>query len=209
VVSARYIKPKSTRRLMIVMPVVLMAFSSAVFLVRHEQDPSRTNSQAILFNSADQNRRSLLESSYAGLAITFGEQLRVVGEIQNAHVSASPFTTSVYFTHRFNERAVNAGTIAAVYAGGWQASGYAGPLLLDFGLLPAVLFGVILGVLSHLGYRQFANGMSITAIWVYAYLAGLIAVAFYDNIFLNYAYPLIDVAVLMCLSRIVLARTTA
>jgi hypothetical protein len=141
------------------------------------------------------------------LSITFGEQLRVVSELQNARVRTPPFTTSVYLTHRFNPRALSAGTVASVYTGGWQASGYAGPLLLDFGLLPALCFGFALGAVAHLGYRRFARGGSITVIWVYAYLAALIAMAFYDNIVLNYFYPLFDVAVLIALSRLLIVRT--
>jgi hypothetical protein len=132
----------------------------------------------------------------------------VVSELREANVSSPPFTTSLWFAHALTDRAVDPHTITILTSGAWLTSTYAGQVLIDFGLPVALLFGVLFGALAHLLYRRFAEGRSVTIIWVYAYLAGPIFMSFYINIFLYFFFPILDVAALIVLSRL-LTRTPA
>ena len=58
-------------------------------------------------------------------------------------------------------------------------------------------------------YRRFARGESVAIIWIYAYLAGPIALAFYLNVFLYFIFPIIDVIGLLILSRMLIQRPAA
>jgi oligosaccharide repeat unit polymerase len=120
-----------------------------------------------------------------------------------------PFTTSIWFAHNLTSRAIDPHTITTLYAGGWLTSTYAGPVLLDFGLGAAIVFGVLFGAAAQLLYRRFTEGRSITIIWVYAYLAGPIFMAFYINIFLYFFFPILDTTALIVLSRFLIQTPAA
>lgn len=203
VVAGRYLSPRSGRRILIVIPIAILVFSSAVFLARLGQQSSNQVVGTVLYSEAGTNS-SPVESVYGAMSISLGQQLRVVAELHDADVETPPFTSSIWFAHNLFDRAVDPHTITAPNAGGWFTSTYAGQLLLDFGLIPALLFGFILGAGAHALYLRFARGRSVTIIWVYAYLAGPITLAFYLNVFLYFVYPIIDVIALLVLSRLLI-----
>ncbi len=205
VVSARYLSRRAAHRLMIVIPVAVLAMSSAIFIARLGQQAPNPVVGSVLYNDTGA-RSSPLESAYRALSINLGEQLRVIAELRDANVEMPPFTTSIWFAHNLFDRAVDPNTIVGPNAGGWLTSTYAGPLLMDFGLPAALAFGLLMGVGAHLLYLAFARGRSVTVIWVYAYLAAPIALSFYLNIFLYFAYPIVDVTALIVLSRLLVAR---
>jgi|GEM_PF-6333601 len=205
VVAARYVSRRAARRMVVVLPVAILVFSSVIFLTRiGQQHTSNSVVGSILYNDTGMNS-SPLASAYRSVSIGFGQQLRVVAELRDAHVRTPPFTTSIWFAHNISGRALDPEAFTAPSAGGWLAAMYAGPLLLDFGLLPTLLFGVLMGAGAHALYRLFARGRSITMIWVYAYLAGPIAFAFYVNVFLQFVYPILDLVALTILSRLLIA----
>lgn len=203
VVAARYITPHAARRLAIVIPLVLIAGSSALFIARLQQSVPTGPVGSVLYNDTG-DRTSPLESTYRALSINLGEQLRVVQELRDREITSPPFTTSIWFLHNATGRAVDPHTITGPNAGGWLTSTYAGQIMLDLGLLPALLFGFVLGAAAHLLYQHFARGRSVTIIWIYAYLAGPLAVAFYINAFLYFIYPIIDLLALILLSRLLI-----
>jgi hypothetical protein len=199
-VAGRYLSTRASRRLLIVLPVAVLVFSSVVFVARIGQNSPTGPVGTVLYNDTGA-KTSPFESSYRSLSIGLGQQLRVVSELRDAEVRSPPLTTSIWFAHNFVPRAIDSQTIIGPNAGGWLTATYAGPLLLDFGLGAALLFGFLLGAVAHVLYRRFAQGRSITAIWAYAYLAGPIAFSFYVNVFLQFIYPLLDLIALFILSR--------
>lgn len=203
VVAARYISPRFARRLVIVIPIAIVVFSSAVFLARIGQN-SPTGAVGTVLYSDTGEKSSPLESVYRSTSINLGEQLRVVSELREARVRTPPFTSSIWFAHNFFARAIDPEKIAGLNAGGWLTSTYAGGLLLDFGLIPALLFGFALGAAAQVLYIRFARGRSIATIWIYAYLAGPLALAFYLNVFLYFIFPILDVVALVVLSRLLI-----
>lgn len=203
VVAARYVSPHAARRMALVAPVAILVFSSAIFIARIEQQSTTAVGRTVLYNDTG-TKSPPLQSGYRVSSIGLGEQLRVVAELRDAKVESPPFTSSIWFAHNFLGRAVDPQTITGPTAGGWLTATYAGPLLLDFGLIPALLFGFALGAGAHVLYRRFARGRSVTIIWVYAYLAGPIAFAFYVNVFLQFIYPFLDVIALITLSRLLI-----
>jgi hypothetical protein len=205
IVAARYVSRSAARRLVIVIPIAILLFSSVVFLARVGQNSPTGAVGSVLYNETG-TKSSPLQSAYRSLSINLGEQLRVVAELREAEVRTPPFTSSMWFAHNFLPRAIDPQTIAGLNAGGWLTSTYAGGLLLDFGLAAALLFGVALGAAALVLYRRFARGDSVTIIWVYAYLAGPIALAFYLNVFLYFIFPIIDVIGLLILSRMLIQR---
>ena len=205
IVAARYVSPRAARRMVIVIPIAILLFSSVVFLARVGQNSPTGAVGSVLYNETG-TKSSPLQSAYRSLSINLGEQLRVVAELRDAEVRTPPFTSSVWFAHNFLPRAIDPQTVAGLNAGGWLTSTYAGGLLLDFGLAAALLFGLALGAAAHMLYRRFARGDSVTIIWVYAYLAGPIALAFYLNVFLYFIFPIIDVIGLLILSRMLIQR---
>lgn len=209
VVAARYLTPGAMRRLTIWLSVAVLVMSSVVFLTRLGQNASQGPSQAVLYDSGTGRKANPFESAYRAMSINMGEQLRVVLELREANVTSPPFTTSIWFLHNIVPRAIDPHTITQVDAGGWLTSMYAGQLLLDFGLIPALLFGIALGAAAHLLYRRFAKGRSVTVIWLYAYLAGPIAMSFYVNMFLYFVFPIIDVIGLLILSRVLIRPSAA
>jgi len=200
VVAARYVSPRAARRMLIALPIAILLFSSLVFLTRESQHTGAV-SGAVLYNESG-DRASPVDAAFRSLSINLGEQLRVVAELRDGDIRTPPFTTSLWFAHNVAGRAVDPTTVTGPNAGGWLTSMYAGPLLLDFGLTAALLFGLVLGACAHLLYQAFARGRSVTIIWVYAYLAGPIAYAFYLNVFLYFIYPIIDLIALIVLSRL-------
>jgi oligosaccharide repeat unit polymerase len=202
VVAARYVSPKVARRWVMVIPVAIILFSSVVFLTRESQHTGPVTG-TILYGDTGTSS-SPVAAAFRSLSINLGEQLRVVKELRDADISSAPFTTSIYFLHNFIPRAVDVHTISGPNAGGWLTTMYAGQLLLDFGLVGALLFGLALGAASHRLYVRFAEGRSVRVIWVYAYLAAPIAFSFYINIFLFFVYPLLDLAALFVLSRVLI-----
>lgn len=208
VVSGRYLSRRTARRLIISIPVAVLVFSSAVFLARVGQNSPTGAVGTVLYND-NGAKTSPVVSAYRALTINLGEELRVVLELRASGVHTPPFTTSIWFAHNFFPRAIDPQTITGPNAGGWLTATYAGPLLIDLGLLPALLFGFVLGAAAHLLYRSFARGRSVTIIWVYSYLAGAIAFAFYVNLFLQFLYPMFDLVVLIALSRLLIAPEVA
>lgn len=203
-VAGRYVSPRAARRMLIVLPVAIVVFSSVVFVARIGQNSPTGAVGSVLYNDTGA-KTSPLESGYRSLSIGLGQQLRVVSELRDAGVQTPPFTTSIWFAHNFIPRAVDPQTITGPNAGGWLTATYAGPLLLDFGLGAALLFGFALGAAAHVLYRQFARGRSVATIWLYAYLTGPIAFSFYVNVFLQFIYPLLDLIGLFILSRLLVA----
>lgn len=201
VVAARYVSAQTARRLAIVVPLVLIVISSALFIGRLQQSSPAGPVGSVLYNDTGK-RTSPLQSTYRTLSINLGEQLRVVQELHEAKISAPPFTTSLWFAHNLTDRAVDPHTITGPNAGGWLTSTYAGQMMIDLGLLPALLFGFALGAGAHVLYRRFARGRSVTIIWIYAYLAGPLFLAFYLNVFLYFIFPFIDIVALTVLSRL-------
>lgn len=209
VVAARYLTPRAARRLAILIPVAILLFSSAIFLARIGQHSATGAVGSVLYNDSGA-KASPFQSAYRSLSINLGEQLRVVEELREANIRTPPFSSSIWFAHNFFPgRALDPQKIAGPNAGGWLTSMYAGPLLLDFGLLPALLFGLLLGAAAHLLYGRFARGRSVTIIWVYAYLAASITLAFYINMFTYFLFPLLDVTGLVILSRLLIVRESA
>lgn len=202
-VAARYVPRRVTRRMLVVIPIAVLVFSSAIFVLRADQNRPTGPVGTVLYND-NGGKTSPLESAYGSLSIGLGQQLRVVSELRNGHVHTPPFTTSLWFAHNFTHRAIDPQRITGPNAGGWLTATYAGPLLLDFGLLPALCFGFAMGFAAQALYRAFARARSVTTIWVYAYLAGPIAFAFYVNIFLQFLYPILDLIVLVSLSRLLI-----
>ena len=203
VVVARYVSPHAARRMAVVIPLVLIALSSALFIARLSQSTPAGPVGSVLYNDTGK-RTSVVQSTYRAISISLGQQLRVVAELRDADIRTPPFTTSIWFAHNLTSRAVDPHTITSANAGGWLTSTYAGQLLLDFGLLPAMLFGFVLGASAHVLYRRFARGRSVTIIWMYAYLAGPLALAFYLNVFLYFIFPVLDLIALAILSRILI-----
>ena len=204
VVVARYLTPVAMRRLAIWLSLAVLLLSSAIFITRVGQHVSQGPSQAVLYNSGTGERTNPLEAGYRALSVGLGEQLRVILELREDKASSPPFTTTLWFAHYFLPRAIDPHTITQAHAGGWLTSMYAGQVLLDFGLVAAILFGVALGAVAHLLYRHFAKGRSIMVIWLYAYLASPIVLSFYVNVFLYFIFPIIDVIWLYVLSRVLL-----
>ena len=204
VVVGRHVSAPAARRMLIVIPIAILVFSSALFLARLGQQRATGVVGTVLYSDTG-SKSSPLTSAYRALSINLGEQLRVVAELRDANVRSPPFTSSIWFAHNLTARAVDPHTITSPNAGGWITSTYAGPLLLDFGVLPALLFGFALGAGAHLLYLYFARGRSVTIIWVYAYLSGPIALAFYLNVFLYFVYPILDLIALIILSRVLIA----
>lgn len=202
-VAARYVSRQVARRMLVVIPIGILVFSSVVFVARIGQNAPTGPVGTVLY-SDNGAKTSPWESAYRSMSIGLGQELRVVAELRNGDVRTPPFTTSVWFLHNFVPRAIDPGTITSANAGGWITATYAGPLLLDFGLIPALLFGLVLGAAAHAFYVRFAHGASVTTIWVYAYLAAPIAFAFYVNIFLQFLYPFLDLIVLITLSRLLI-----
>lgn len=205
VVVARYVTPRAVRLMMIVVPVTLLFFSTAFLIVRESQHTRSPVATSILYGDSGA-KSSPLESLYRSLSIGLGEQLRVVEELRDGNIRTPPFTTSLWFAHNLTGRAQDPHKITGPNAGGWLTSTYAGPLLLDFGMPAALLFGFLLGAGAQLLYRRFARGGSVTVIWTYAYLAGPLAVAFYINLFLFFLYWIVDLIALFTLSRLLIAR---
>lgn len=203
VVAARYVSQRVARRLLFVIPVAVLLFSSAIFVLRAAQNAPTGPVGTVLYNDSGA-KSTPLQSAYGSLSIGLGQQLRVVSELRDAHVSTPPFTTSLWFVHKFVRRAIDPQVVTGANAGGWLTATYAGPLLLDFGLFAATLFGLGLGLGAQMLYRAFARGRSVTVIWLYAYLAGPIAFAFYVNVFLQFIYPILDLIVLLTLSRLLI-----
>lgn len=203
VVAARYVSAQTARRLAIVIPLVLIVLSSALFIGRLQQSSPAGPVGAVLYNDTGK-RTSPLQSTYRTLSINLGEQLRVVLELREAKISAPQFTTSLWFAHNLTDRAVDPHAITGPNAGGWLTSTYAGQLMIDLGLLPALCFGFALGAGAHVLYRRFARGRSVTIIWIYAYLAGPLFLAFYLNVFLYFIFPFIDLVALTVLSRLLI-----
>jgi hypothetical protein len=199
-VGGRYVSRRTARRLLIVLPVAIIVFSSVVFVARIGQNSPTGAVGTVLYNESGA-KTSALDSSYKSLSIGLGQQLRVVAELRDAHVELPPFTTSIWFAHNFVDRAVDPQTITGPNAGGWLTATYAGPLMLDLGLSIALLFGFLLGAVAHLIYRRFARGRSVTTIWLYAYLSGPIAFCFYVNVFTQFIFPVLDLVALFVLSR--------
>lgn len=204
VVAGRYVSRRTARRLLVVLPVAIVAFSSVVFVARIGQNAPTGAVGTVLYNESG-GKTSAVEASYKSLSIGLGQQLRVVAALRDARVEMPPFTTSIWFAHNFVPRAVDSQTITGPNAGGWLTATYAGPVILDLGLPVALLFGFLLGAAAHLFYRQFARGRSVTAIWLYAYLSGPIAFCFYVNVFLQFIYPVLDLIALFVLSRLLIA----
>jgi hypothetical protein len=206
VVAARYLTPRATKRMAIGVPVAILVFSSVVFLARIGQHSPTGAVGSVLYNSSGE-KTSPFESVYGSLSINLGEQLRVVQELREADIRTPPFSSSIWFAHNFfPSRALDPQVIAGPNAGGWLTSMYAGPLLLDFGLLPALLFGFVLGAGAHVLYGRFARGRSVTIIWIYAYLAASITLAFYINMFTYFIFPILDLTGLAILSRLLIRR---
>ena len=203
IVAARYVSPRAARLMVIVIPVLILVFLSAVLIAREAQHSEQPVATSVLYSDSGK-KSSPLHAAYRALSISLGEQLRVVAELRVADVKTPPFTTSIWFAHNLSSRAVDPHTVTGPNAGGWLTSTYAGQLLLDFGLIVALLFGFVLGAGAHLLYRRFARGRTVTIIWVYAYLAGPIAMAFYLNVFLYFIYPIVDVIALIVLSRLLI-----
>jgi hypothetical protein len=201
--AARYVSRRVARRMLVVIPIGILVFSSVVFVARIGQNAPTGPVGTVLY-SDDGAKTSPWESAYRSMSIGLGQELRVVEELRNGEVRAPPFTTSLWFAHNFVPRATDPGMIASANAGGWVTATYAGPLLLDLGLIPALLFGLALGGAAHALYVRFARGSSVTTIWVYAYLAGPITFAFYVNVFLQFLYPILDLIVLTTLSRVLI-----
>lgn len=201
VVAARYVRPRTARRMAIVIPLVLIALSSALFIGRLAQSSPAGPVGSVLYNDTGE-RTSPVQSVYRTLSINLGEQLRVVQELRDAQISSPPFTTSIWFAHNLTDRAVDPHSISGPNAGGWLTSTYAGQIMIDLGVIPALLFGFALGALAHVLYRRFARGRSVTIIWIYAYLAGPLVLAFYLNVFLYFVFPIIDLVGLAVLSRL-------
>ncbi len=209
VVAARYLTPRATRRMAIGVPVAILLFSSVVFLARIGQHSPSGAVGSVLYNDSG-SKASPFQSAYRSLSINLGEQLRVVEELRDADIRTPPFSSSIWFAHNFfPSRALDPQVIAGPNAGGWLTSMYAGPLLLDFGLLPALLFGLALGAAAHLLYGRFARGRSVTIIWIYAYLAASITLAFYINMFTYFLFPIVDITGLLILSRLLIVREPA
>ena len=206
IVAARYVTPRAARRMVIVIPIAIVLFSSVVFLARVGQNSPTGAVGSVLYNETG-TRSSPLQSAFRSLSINLGEQLRVVAELRDADVRTPAFTSSMWFAHNFLPRAIDPQTVAGQNAGGWLTSTYAGGLLLDFGLAAALLFGLALGAAAHMLYRRFARGDSVAIIWIYAYLAGPIALAFYLNVFLYFIFPILDVIGLLILSRMLIQRS--
>jgi len=203
VVAGRYVSARAARRMLIVIPIAILMFSSAMFLVRVEQRAPTGVIGSVLYNDTGA-KSSPLASAYRSVSIGLGEQLRVIAELRAADVRTPPFTSSIWFAHNFTSRAVDPGSITAPNAGGWITATYAGPVLLDFGLLPALLFGFGLGAVAYVLYVHFARGRSVAILWIYAYVAGQLAFAFYVNIFLQFFFPFLDLIALVILSRLLI-----
>lgn len=205
VVTARYISPRATRRLLVIVSIAVLLSSSVLFLARAEQNTTLGPFQTVLYDSETGARRAPWDSAYRALGLSLGEPLRVVSELRNADAATPPFSTTLWFAHNFTSRAIDPHTVTAVHAAPWLTSTYAGQVLLDFGLGAAILVGVVLGLIAHLLYCGFAAGRSVATIWVYAYLAGPIFMAFYLNVFLYFLFPVVDVAALTVLSRLLVS----
>lgn len=203
VVAVRYMSPRAVRTAVTLIPVAAILLSSAIFIARIGQHTPGGPVGTVLYNNTG-TKSSPLQSIYRTLSINLGEPLRVVAELRDAHVTSPPFTSSIWFAHNVVSRAVDPQTVTGPNAGGWLTSTYAGQLLLDFGLIPALMFGFGLGACAHALYRRFARGASVRFIWIYAYLAGPIAFAFYTNIFLSFIFPILDVTGLVILSRLLI-----
>ncbi len=194
VVAARYRSVRWLRRSAIVGVCAFLAFSSALFLTRTNQGNHYRIGDRLFFTANGQDR-GLLSSALLGMSYTFGEQNRVVLEMREAKASFAPFSTSIWFAHRFVPRARNPEEVARGVTQFWITSGYAGPLLLDLGVVGALLGGFVLGAVAQRAYEPYARGGSVRSILMYAYLAGPIAMMFYVNLFAQYAYVWVDLAV--------------
>lgn len=103
----------------------------------------------------------------------------------------------MYFAHHFLSRAQSAEVLANAVTGFWITSTYAGPLIVDLGPALALLWGLLLGMVFQFVYEQRTRGYGWN--WVYAYLAGPMALLFYSAIFTQYAFAWIDPIVLAVL----------
>ena len=205
VVAARYLSRRAVRRLLVILPVAVLLYSSVVFLTRAEQNQTLGPLQSVLYDPSGE-RTTIWESSYRSLSLSLGESMRVVSELHERDATSPPFTTTLWFAHNLTPRAIDPHEITVIYGGAWLTSTYAGQPYLDFGVTGTLLFGLVFGAAAHLVYRRFAAGRSTTIIWVYAYLAGPILMSFYVNIFLYFLFPIVDLAAIVVLSRVLIQK---
>lgn len=208
VVGVRYMSPRAVRTVVVLIPTAAILLSSVIFIARIGQHSPSGPVGSVLYNDSG-TKSSPLQSVYRTLSINLGEPLRVVAELRDAHVRTPPFTSSIWFAHNLVSRAADPQIVTGLHAGGWLTSTYAGQLILDFGLIPALMFGFALGACAHMLYRRFARGDSVRLIWAYAYLTGPIAFAFYTNIFLSFIFPILDLSALAILSRLLIRPAAA
>jgi hypothetical protein len=204
VIALRFIETQHARRVGVLLFLVFISASAVYFVARAGQGASVTVSSRVFYDDQGATKSPPVQA-LDGLTYSLGEQTRVVQELREAQVNREAPSTTLWFAHRFVARAQNPEDVAEQVTRFWVTSGYVGPVLLDFGLVPGLLAGVIMGFIAERMYRRYRTGDDILSIWLYAFIISVLSLAFYANLFLLYAFVWIDVAALVLLSRVVTA----
>jgi len=193
VISARpFLSRQLLRRVAVVGGVLAAFFSVAQLGVRFHQDPRSNPLSNRVFLTDSGAHRSLLGSVWNGTLINLGEGYRVADEFRHTRIAVPDPSTSVYFAHSFIATAQDPQQYALELSRLWITSTYAGPVILDQGLLPALVFGLLLGGLLQFVYVNSGRSRSPFSWWLYAYLAANFAFLFYVELPTQLPYLWLD-----------------
>jgi hypothetical protein len=186
---------------------IFLVASAGLFVLRVDQQRHNEVSDALAYDPSGESK-SLPRTLIDVTTFSFGYQPRVVLEFRESRLEQQPATYTLWFAHSFVHRARDPQDVAKGITSYLLTSGYAGPILLDFSLAVALGLGILLGIAAQLLYIGYRNGKTVF-VWVYAYAAGPLALSFYLNAWLYFAFVWIDILVLIIAARLLVDQPRA